>query len=114
MTTSVAPDWPASSLRSWGEEREVVLTWCLVEVVERCAAGRGRARCRRLDPTDVEGAFGRHTDARAVAVRRASSTLSRIRTPLGRPDPAKKSPLTPTIVAVEERRFCIAVTRSSP
>ena len=37
-----------------------------------------------------------------------------MRTPLGRPDAAKKSPLTPTIVAVDERRFCIAVTRSSP
>ena len=43
-----------------------------------------------------------------------STTPSRISTPLGRPESAKKSPLTPTIVAVDERRFCIEVTRSRP
>ena len=68
-----------------------------------------------LDPADVERALGRDADARAVAVRRAlddavahedAARAARIA--------AKKSPLTPTIVAVDERRFCIAVTRSRP
>ena len=43
-----------------------------------------------------------------------STTPPRMSTPLGRPDAAKKSPLTPTIVAVEESRRCIEVTRSVP
>ena len=43
-----------------------------------------------------------------------SMTPSRISTPLGRPEAAKKSALTPTIVAVGASRFCIVVTRSRP
>ncbi len=44
-----------------------------------------------------------------------TSTPSRITMPLGRPSASvKKSPLTPTDVAVDERRFCIEETDSRP
>ena len=44
-----------------------------------------------------------------------TSTPSRSRIPLGRPSESeKKSPLTPTEVAVDESRFCIDETCSRP
>ena len=53
------------------EERERVRAGRLVEVVQRAPLAEPAPGAEELDPTDVEGAFGRDADARAVAVRRA-------------------------------------------